>query len=104
MKSFKKLTAILLLLLLTGAAALAAAQAYTLSMPVLTETDCAWDGAGNLISETAHDLNGAPALNARGFYRAEYTWDEHSNLLTEAYFGLNGEAVASDSGYARSEY
>ena len=40
---------------------------------------------GNIIKETSHDLNGKPALNARGFYQAEYSWDEYGNMLTEAY-------------------
>ena len=73
-------------------------------LPGYTQTDCVWDDAGNLISEIAHDLNGVPAVNSRGFYRAEYVWDEHANLLSEAYFGLNGEPVVVDTGYARAEY
>ena len=75
-----------------------------LSFPAITETDCKWDTKGNLLSETAHDLNGTPAVNSRGFHRAAYTWDEHGNLLSEKYFGLNGEPVICDKGYASAEY
>ena len=81
-----------------------AAALSALALPVFTETACEWDEAGNLISETATDLSGAPALNDRGFHRAEYTWDGDNNLLSEAYFGLNGEPVVIDQGYARAEY
>ena len=74
------------LVILTGVLLLCAGVSAeeTLPFPVLTETDCEWDGNGNLVRETAHTPDGAPALNSRGFYQAEYTWDEHSNLLTEA--------------------
>ena len=75
-----------------------------LNMPVLTVTDCEWDEKGNLVSETAHTLDGQPAVNARGFHRAEYTWDAYNNPLTEAFYGLNGEAVTADGGYARTEF
>ena len=98
---------LLLLLLMTVVLLPVWAQAEEgtgITLPVFTETDCEWDDHGNLISETAHDLNGQPALNSRGFYRAEYTWDAHDNMLTEAYFGLNGEPVNGDAGYARAEY
>ena len=75
-----------------------------LSFPEITETDCVWDENGNLINETAHDLNGAPAINRRGFFRAVYTWDSHGNMLSESYYGLNGEPVTTDKGYARAQY
>ena len=94
-------TALLLLTLSIPSGAIGEAA---LSFPALVETDCVWDDSGNLISETAHDLSGRPALNARGFYRAEYTYDDHSNELSVAYFGLNGEPVAIDDGFARAEY
>ena len=74
-----------------------------LSFPDVTQTDCAWDN-GNLISETVHDLNGLPAVNSRGFYRAEYSWDERGNLLSEVYYGLNGEKAVADQGYAYAVY
>ena len=80
------------------------AAAAALHLPTMTETDCEWDEAGNLISETSHTADGQPALNAKGYYRAEYTWDEKNNPLTAAYFGLGGEPVAADTGYARVEY
>ena len=75
-----------------------------LSFPTITETDCEWDENGNLIRETAHDLNGAPAMNSRGFYRAVYNWYENNNLLTEAYFDTEGNPAVIDRGYARAEY
>ena len=75
-----------------------------LLFPEITETECKWDGSGNLISETAHDLNGAPAINSRGFYRAVYTWDDNHNLLTETYYDLNGKQTETDKGYAHAEY
>ena len=75
-----------------------------LSFPEITETICDWDGEGNLISETAHDINGNPAINSRGFHKAVYTWDSYGNLLTETYFGLNGGMTVTDKGYARVEY
>ena len=75
-----------------------------LSYPVITETDCVWDQNGNLISETAHTLNGAPAMNSRGFHEAIYQWDEHGNLLLEKYTDLDGNPVDIDKGYAWAEY
>ena len=73
-----------------------------LSFPDLTETDCEWNLTGNLICETAHDLDGTPALNSRGFSRADYTYDEHSNLTIEAYYDTNGKPIVIDTGYARA--
>ena len=61
-----------------------AAETAMFVLPAFTQTDCEWDGQGNLIRETAHTLDGAPAVNSRGFARAEYTWDAQGNLLTEA--------------------
>ena len=76
-----------------------------LDLPAYTLTECEWDEAGKLVSETAHDTEGNPAVNNRGFYRAEYTYGESGQLASEAYFGLNGEAVvATDVGYAKVEY
>ena len=75
-----------------------------LSFPEITETECQWDSNGDLISETAHDLSGAPAVNSRGFYKAVYTWDGNHNLLSETYYGLNGRLAVIDKGYARAEY
>ena len=89
------------LLFCTGAIAIAE---ELLAYPVITETDCEWDENGNLIRETAHDLNGAPAMNSRGFYRAVYSWDRNNNLLTEAYFDTEGNPAVIDRGYARAEY
>ena len=94
-----KLLLILLLLTVLTVSAAGAETNQALSIPTFTESDCVWDEAGNLISETVRDLTGAPALNRRGFYRAEYTWDALNNLLTEAYFGLNGEPVNADGGF-----
>ena len=107
--------ALLLILLLTAALPLfaiseaamqaeAAAEVTLLSMPNFTETDCEWDEKGNLIRETAHTVDGQPALNSRGFYQAEYTWDEHDNLIAEAYYDLDGALVTMDAGYAAAEY
>ena len=98
-----KLIVLLLAALLLSIPSQAGAE-KTLSLPVFTETDCEWDAEGNLIRETARTLDGRPALNNRGFYRAEYAWDAHSNLISEAYFGLDGEPVDTDAGYARAEY
>ena len=79
--------------------------ASDLQLPELTETFCEWDQAGNVIRETACDLEGNPAMNARGFHRAEYTRNEYGDILTEEYYGLNGEPVDTiDTGYARAEY
>ena len=76
-----------------------------LQLPELTQTFCEWDQAGNVIRETACDLEGNPAMNARGFHRAEYTRNETGDILTEEYYGLNGEPVDTiDTGYARAEY
>ena len=82
----------------------AADAAPSLALPAFTQTECAWDEAGNLISETAKDLQGNPAVNSRGFARAEYSWDKNGNLILEQYFGLQGEPVNNDLGYARAEY
>ena len=75
-----------------------------LAMPELTETVCAWDEAGHLVSETVVDLNGQPALNARGFASSAYNWDEKGNLLSEAYYDLSGNLVDTVLGYAWVEY
>ena len=101
---FPVLAALALCFLTSASRAADNTEARALAFPQITETDCTWDDNGNLILETAHDLSGQPALNARGFYRAEYTWDDDNNLLSEAYYGLNGEPVVSDRGYARAEY
>ena len=93
----------IVLLLLFSSYSMVSSAEVALTLPALTETDCVWDEKGNLVSETAHDLNGQPALNTRGFYRAEYTWDDRGNQLTAAYYGLNGEPVTADRGYARME-
>ena len=106
-KTFTKwilMTILLLSVMLPQAASAETQQGSGLAMPQLTETDCAWDRDGNLVLEEAHDLNGEPALNSRGFHKAEYTWDEQGNLLTEVYTGLNGEPVNADTGYARAEF
>ena len=95
---------LLLFTLLTAVPAGAEDEDAPLSLPAFTETDCVWDQYGNLISETAHDLRGFPALNSRGFCRAEYMWDENGNMLSEAYFGLDGKPVTADSGYASAVY
>ena len=76
----------------------------SLVLPALTETECEWDANGNLVSETAHDLNGQPALNRRGFYRALYTYDQDGNMLTAAYYDLAGQLVTTDTGYARAVF
>ena len=68
-----KLLLILLLLTVLTVSAAGAETNQALSIPTFTESDCVWDEAGNLISETVRDLSGAPAMNRRGFYRAEYT-------------------------------
>ena len=104
MKTLKRIIPVLLALLLTFSAfsgACAAATPQSLRLPNYTQTECEWDDNGRLISETAHDLSGAPALNSRGFYKAEYTWDENGHPLTESFTGLNGEPVNADGGYAR---
>ena len=76
------------------------AAAAALPLPVYTETECEWDQDGNLIAETAYDLDGAPAVNSRGFHKAEYAYTEQGNLLTETYTGLDGEPVNAEGGYA----
>ena len=103
MRKIKRIIPILLTLLL-AVSAFTSASAVTpqsLRIPTYTITDCEWDENGRIISETAHDTNGNPALNSRGFYKAEYTWDELGNPLTETYTGLNGELVTTDTGYAK---
>ena len=47
-----------------------AAADDVLSFPAITETECSWDGDGNLAKETTHDMNGNPAMNSRGFCSA----------------------------------
>ena len=93
-----------LILLIMLFACTGASAGEGLSFPNVTETDCVWDDQSNLVSETSHDPDGNPALNNRGFYRAEYRWDDHNNLLSEAYYGLNGEPVTIDKGYSSAEY
>jgi len=79
--------------------------ALDLRLPELTQTFCDWDQAGHVIRETVFDPEGNPAMNARGFHRAEYARNEHGDILTEEYYGLNGEPVdTTDTGYARAEY
>ena len=75
-----------------------------LGLPVLTETECVWDENGNLISETAHDTDGNPSLNARGFYQAKYTYDSLGNRLTEEYYDTKNKLIDTNTGYARAEY
>ena len=100
---WRRLILMIILLAVTCVSAGIVDEAVGISFPDMTLTDCVWDSNGCLVSETAHDLDGNPALNSRGFYRAEYTWDEHGNKLSEAYFGLNWEPVInSDVGYART--
>ena len=100
--SIRRFTVIILISMVVFFLMSNASAEEMLVYPVITETDCNWDDAGHLISETAHTLDGAPALNARGFYKAEYTWDEYGNLSSEAYYGLNGNPVTIDKGYALS--
>ncbi len=105
MNQWRRLILMIILLAVVCVSTTIAEDAGTISFPELTQTDCVWDENGCLISETAHDLDGNPAVNSRGFHRAEYTWDEHGNKLSEAFFGLNGELVSNtDVGYARVEY
>ena len=104
MKKTQQLKLLILAILAACIFAGTAGAADSLDLPVLTETKCEWDGDGRLIRETAYDLNGAPAVNTRGFHRAEYSWDPDGNLLSESYTGLNGEAVNADGGYARAEF
>ena len=103
LKILTKLPSLLILLFLLSASAGAAGE-QSIPLPVMTETDCEWDEAGNLVRETAHTLDGQPALNSRGFYRAEYMWDVHSNLLSEVYYGLDGNFIDTDTGYAWARY
>ena len=95
---------ILTMLLSTVSGASAAVTPQSLRIPAYSLTDCEWDEAGQLISETAHDADGNPVINSRGFYRADYTWDANGNPLTETYTGLSGEAVVADGGYAKAVY
>ncbi|MBQ1310582.1 MAG: hypothetical protein IIY55_01945, partial [Blautia sp.] len=112
-KECRGLAIIILLTLSLGTPALAQSLAmeshnvreeFSLDLPILTQTDCEWDEEGNLIRETAHDLQGRPALNARGFYTAEYTWDSFGNRLTENYYDLQNAPVEADTGYASAVY
>lgn len=61
----KKVRKILMLLmaaiLLLAAVAHAEEGTDPLAVPVFTETECAWDEAGHLVSETAYDAEGNPA-------------------------------------------
>ena len=95
---------ILTLLLSTVYGASAVVTPQSLRIPVYSLTDCEWNENGQLISETAHDVEGNPVVNSRGFYKAEYTWDTKGNPLTETYTGLNGEPVVADSGYAKAVF
>ena len=92
---------LIIICLVAGATA---ETAEPLQMPAYTLTECEWDETGRLTGETAHDADGNPTLNSRGFHRAEYTYTAQGNPLTEAYFGLNGEPVNAEGGYARTEY
>ena len=69
----QKLLGLLLLLMLLIMSLAAVGEGQTIDLPVFTESRCVWDETGNLISETAYDVNGEPALNSRGFYRAAFT-------------------------------
>ena len=108
MKQFRRIIPVVLVLLLAASVISGASAATTtpqsLRMPKYTQTDCVWDGNGNIISETAHTISGEPAVNNRGFYKAEYTWDKNGNPLTESYTGLNGEPVVADGGYAKAVF
>ena len=75
-----------------------------LGIPTLTQTECTWDENGQVTEEISRDLNGKPAMNARGFYRAKYSYDSRGNLVSEEYFDTSGNAVATVDGYARAEY
>ena len=93
------------LLVFTACASAAETQQNVLSYPDLTQVSSEWAEDGTLTGETFTDLNGAPAVNNRGFYRSSFTWDEYGNKLSEAYYGLNGElTVNKDLGYARAVY
>ncbi|MBQ6398752.1 MAG: hypothetical protein IJI21_01385, partial [Clostridia bacterium] len=100
MKATRLLMLLLALTLLLPAGSVAEAAGDPLALPVFTQTECEWDDAGRLISETAYDAEGNPAVNRRGFHRAEYAYDEAGNLLSEAFFGLQDEPVVSTAGYA----
>ncbi|MBQ4226999.1 MAG: hypothetical protein II697_02240, partial [Clostridia bacterium] len=104
MKTLRTLGLALLLVILAASVGALAQQDDALALPTFTQAALEWDNDGNLIGETVHDLEGQPALNARGYYRAQYEWDDRGNLLKEAYFGLNDEAVDIDAGYAWAEY
>ena len=95
---------ILTMLLVTVSGASAVVTPQSLRMPAYSLTDCEWNENGQLISETAHDVEGNPAVNSRGFHKAEYTWDAKGNPLTETYTGLNGEPVIADGGYAKAVF
>ena len=94
----------LLMAVCMSTGAVAAEENPALSLPAFTSTECEWDADGNLLSETAFDLDGNPAVNSRGFHRAEYVYSEQGNLLSETFTGLNGEPVDADGGYAIAEY
>ena len=106
MKTMKKPMAFLLVMALLSAMlpTTASGTLNELTLPEFTETDNVWDSDGNLISETTHDLNGAPAMNSRGFCRAEYTWDKNGCLLSENYYGTRGQPVDTEKGYAAAVY
>ena len=95
---------ILTLLLSTVSGASAAVTPQSLRMSAYSLTDCEWNAAGLLISETARDMEGNPAVNSRGFHKAEYTWDAKGNPLTETYTGLNGEPVIADGGFSKAVF
>ena len=59
LKILTKLPLLLILLFLLSASAGAAGE-QSIPLPVMTETDCEWDEAGNLVRETAHTLDGKP--------------------------------------------
>ena len=95
---------ILTLLLSIFSGASAAVTPQSLRMPAYNLTECEWNEAGMLVSETVHDMEGNPAINNRGFHKAIYTWDTMGNPLTETYTGINGELVVADGGYAKVVY
>ena len=106
MRKLRRIIPVILALLISFSVftSASAATPQSLRLPAYTQTECEWDESGRLISETAHDVNGEPAINSRGFYKAEYTWDENNNPLTETFTGLNGEPVNADSGYAKAVF
>ncbi|MDO4418409.1 MAG: hypothetical protein Q4C02_09065, partial [Eubacteriales bacterium] len=75
-----------------------------LPIPALTQTECTWDENGKVTGEVSRDLDGRPAMNARGFHEARYSYDSHGNLTLEEYFDTSGNVVATVDGYARAEY